>query len=273
MTAPLPKFDAPPVVETVLSIQFEPLPKFTGAMAGRFWQSHLMGSGNDWPVSAEVPALQDVHERFGVDVQWRQPGIQFTSPEGRSERTQIMRGDEQRMVQIQDSRLILNWKKGQAAYPSYEVLFPEYLALFQSFKAFLRDNSYPDLSLNQWEVTYVNHILKDDLWNSPDDWGDIAANLAIPRVDRAIARSESGTLQWKFIIGEDRGRLHVNSRHVKVAPEGQEAIRLELTARGSINSGKSADIRGFFDLGHETIVRFFAAFTSDAAHKTWKRTA
>ena len=273
MTDPLPKFDAPPVVETVLSIQFEPLPRFTGAMAGRFWQSHLMGGDNDWPASAEVPALPDVRERFGDDVQWKPLGVQIGSYEGRSQRTQIMRADDQRMVQIQDSRLILNWKKGQADYPSYEVLYPEFLSLFEGFKAFSSDSGFDDLSLNQWEVTYVNHILKGDLWNSPYDWGGIAANLAIPKVDRSIARSESGTLQWKFIIGENLGRLHVSSRHVKVAPGDEEAIRLELTARGSINDAEDRDIKGCFDLGHETIVRFFTAITSDTAHKVWKRTA
>ena len=95
----------------------------------------------------------------------------------------------------------------------------------------------------------------------------------MPEIDRSIARSESGTLQWKFIIGENLGRLHVSSRHVKVAPEDEEAIRLELTARGSIDDAEAGDIKGCFDLGHETIVRFFTAFTSDAAHKVWKRTA
>ncbi len=273
MTDPLPKFDAPPVVETVLSIQFEPLPRFTGAMAGRFWQSHLMQGGNDWPASAEVLALQDVRERFGDDVQWIQLGVQIGSREGRSQRTQIMRADDERMVQIQDSRLILNWKKGQADYPSYETLFPEFLSLYEGFKAFSSDCGFDDLSLNQWEVTYVNHILKGDLWNSPYDWGDIAENLAVPKVDRSIASSESGALQWKFIIGENLGRLHVSSRHVKVAPGDEEAIRLELTARGPFNDAEAGNIKGCYDLGHETIVRFFAACTSDAAHKVWKRTA
>ena len=94
----------------------------------------------------------------------------------------------------------------------------------------------------------------------------------MPKVDRSIVRCESGTLQWKFIIGENRGRLHISSRHVKVAPEDEEAIRLELTARGSINDAEAGDIKSYFDLGHETIVRFFTAFTSDAAHKVWKRT-
>lgn len=273
MTTPLPKFDAPPVVETVLSIQFEPLPKFAGPMVGRFWQSHLMGGGNDWPESVEVPALQDVRERFGDDVQWGSPGIQISSPTGRSQRTQIMRADNERMVQIQDSRLVLNWKKGQSAYPTYETLLPEFITLFAGFKKFSSDSGFPDLSLNQWEITYVNHILKGDLWNSPDDWGSIATSLAIPKVDRSIARSESGALQWRFVIGENLGRLHVSSRHVKIAPEDEEAIRLELTARGPINDAEAGKIKGYFDLGHETIVRFFAAFTSDAAHKAWKRTA
>ena len=45
MADALPKFEAPPVVETLLAVQFAPLPEFTGAMSGWFWKSYL---GSDW---------------------------------------------------------------------------------------------------------------------------------------------------------------------------------------------------------------------------------
>ena len=63
----LPKFDAPPVVETALSIQFSRLPEFTTAMAGWFWKSYLtkLADGAKWNKVVEVPRLEDEFEKFG----------------------------------------------------------------------------------------------------------------------------------------------------------------------------------------------------------------
>ena len=44
---PLPKFDSPPVIETVLGVQFTPLANFTGALAGSFWKSRLVVRVNE----------------------------------------------------------------------------------------------------------------------------------------------------------------------------------------------------------------------------------
>ena len=43
-------------------------------------------------------------------------------------------------------------------------------ALFEKFRTFVREMRLGDLRLNQWEVTYVNHLPKGTVWNSPADW-------------------------------------------------------------------------------------------------------
>ncbi|OLB29539.1 MAG: hypothetical protein DMG41_37135 [Acidobacteria bacterium] len=54
MTRIRPKFDAPPVVETVLSVQFSSLPGFATAHAGWFWKEYLEKLTEDVPPLATI---------------------------------------------------------------------------------------------------------------------------------------------------------------------------------------------------------------------------
>src|SRR5437879_6133366 len=59
-------FASPPVVETVLGVQFNALPKLTSAHLGDFW----MTLGADWPDVTDAPPLPEEFERFGEDRSW-----------------------------------------------------------------------------------------------------------------------------------------------------------------------------------------------------------
>jgi uncharacterized protein (TIGR04255 family) len=56
----LTDFDDPPVVETVLSAQFEPLPSVQTAHLGLLWEEYRAS----FPKSAEHPPLDPVIEQF-----------------------------------------------------------------------------------------------------------------------------------------------------------------------------------------------------------------
>jgi len=61
------KFERPPVNETVLGVQFDPLPRLSSAHLGAFWAS----LGTDWPVVNDAPELEQQFERFGKGEQWK----------------------------------------------------------------------------------------------------------------------------------------------------------------------------------------------------------
>lgn len=63
----LPRFDAPPVIETVLSLQFEPLKNYSNAHAGWYWKNYL---DTQWVEIQEVARVQDKLERFSDDRKW-----------------------------------------------------------------------------------------------------------------------------------------------------------------------------------------------------------
>ncbi|OGT20931.1 MAG: hypothetical protein A2V90_00110 [Gammaproteobacteria bacterium RBG_16_57_12] len=264
----LPKFDNPPVIETILSAQFEHLDIFSNAHAGWFWKNYL---DNQWIQVQEVPRIDDQFERFGNERGWiLNRGLRIAhAPQ--SERTQIIRSDWQRMIQVQDSRFIYNWRKGASNYPSYDEILPEYQELLDKFEGFVINAGNKKLRFNQWEVSYVNHLPKGELWESPKDWDKILINLMAPAATVVGSNLDGFNGEWSLAIGDNKGRLYIAIKHARVgAADGDEIMVIQLTARGPVEDDRLGLINGF-NLGREMIVRSFADMTSDDAHRFWKR--
>src|SRR5436309_10921680 len=93
--SPLPDYTNPPVVETVLGVQFDRLPGFTNAHLGAFW-SKL--DTNEWPEVADAPPLQPQFERFTEAAKWSR-GLQFQLTPIPPGRVQIRNANGDRMIQ------------------------------------------------------------------------------------------------------------------------------------------------------------------------------
>ncbi len=262
----LPKFAAPPVVEVVLSVQFAPIPTLSAAHVGWYWKDHL-GVG-DWNRAEETFPLEDTFERFGNDEEWISPGAIRFRKAPPSSRIQLINTDDERMIQIQRSRFIYNWRKRTGVYPTFDQLLPEFEGRFEEFSTFIRNIGLGDPAPNQWEVVYVNHIFRGSLWSSPGDWRLIAPSFSAP-ADVPNQTPDTFRYEWSFLIGGSLGRLHISAQRGRAVIDDTDTILLQLTARGPIE--EKGDFRNGFSLGHEQIVRTFAAMTTESAHKNWKR--
>lgn len=266
---PLPDYENPPVVETILGVQFERLPGFKNAHLGAFWKTL---DTDAWPDVFDAPPLQSEFERFTKSAMWAPIGAQLTITQDLTSRLQIKNKTRDGMIQVQNGRLHFNWL-GQAGgqYPRYKSVRNGFLLALQRFIEFATQEKVGDFRPNQWEVTYLNHILKGTVWNTPNDWGFFQPLGAIPTVERLV-QGESFSGNWGFVIPEQRGRLHVQWQHGQTSePEEQEVVVLTLTARGPIaesDDPTQAILHGV-DLGRETIVRSFATFMSKAANDYW----
>ncbi len=264
---PLPDYDRPPVVETVLGVQFERLPGFKNGHLGGFWKT--LDSEN-WPMVSDAPPLPPQYEQFTEAARWAK-GVQVQLTQVPSSRLQIRNKDGDRMIQLQNGRLHFNWL-GEAGgrYPRYKNVREGFAWGLERFAEFLGQENLGDVRPNQWEVTYLNQIPKGTVWNAPDDWGFFGPLGTVPTVE-GVADGESFTGEWHFVIPDQRGRLHVQWQHtMKPDPEKQEIIVLTLTARGPLQQNDDAQaILAGLDLGRETIVRSFKAFMNDAANKYW----
>jgi len=101
----LPDFDNPPVVETVLSVQFERLPAMRSVHFGLFWQRVR----DQFPNTEERPTLASIVEqatplpvelRFEVQETLLLPRLWLLNSAGTE------------MIQIQNDRLSKNWREG-----------------------------------------------------------------------------------------------------------------------------------------------------------------
>lgn len=271
MTGDLPKFDSPPVIETVLSAQFARLPGFSSALAGWFWRKHL---GDEWPEVKEAAPIADQFERFGKDRQFRTSAPALVIGTGQvPQRLQITHSTSNKMIQIQDSRFTYNWRRRpeDTTYPGYEELLAEFLLYFESFDQFCNASCKKHVDPNQWEITYFNNLQREDVWRTFEDWSKVIPSFQWPPAE-PHSQPDGFQGEWLFVLGDNLGRLRVSLAHARIGSEsGTESMLLQLTARGPIQPDKGIDLKTGLNIGHEAIVRSFAAMTSAACHDRWKR--
>lgn len=271
-----PKFEFPPVVETVLGVQFAHLAGYTTAHAGWFWKEYLEkleeAPSHKWSTAVDAPRLEDQFERFGADDNWGPMFALKALPASQSNRTQIFRSDGERLIQVQDSRFILNWKKQSGAYPSFGPLLEEFRSLLHAFASFAHEAGFGTLEFNQWEVVYVDQLKKGELWQSARDWSRIFPGLSMPQLnDSSLLASgdETVSADWRFSISEQRGRMYITLRQMKLAPSNEEVLHINFVARGPLTATDSWE-RGL-ELGHEVLNDTFLAITSLEAQSHWKK--
>lgn len=260
-------YNSPPVVEVVLGVQFAPLPSLKSAHIGWYWRQYL---AKDWPKVEEASRLEDQFEEFG-DKKFRPSNGIVVRTNATLNRMQFLRADAERMIQIQDTRFIYNWKKGNGPYPSYDTLLPEYLERLDAFRQFIQDAQLGPLILKQWELVYVNTIAKGELWTSPSDWDQIFPGLWNPDAKSDKQRFETLSGEWHFVLGKDRGRLRATIRHGMNQETHSELLSFQLIARGRVSDDTAEGMKADFDFGHSAIKRTFDAMTSDKAHAKWGR--
>lgn len=268
----LPEFRKPPVAEVVLGVQFDPLPAFTNGHLGAFWKS-IEG---DWPKTDDATTLPQEFERFGDEQQLIQLGyIKFSLSPTPASRLRIWNRDEDRMIQIQNGRLHYNWlgEKGQE-YVRYPTIKKEMLAVWDQLLAFTLNEGLGEVHPNQWEVTYVNHLPRGTVWNSPADWSRVfSSSVCLPH-RLTTAELEGFSAEWHYALEGNRGRLHVQLQHawreIKDEPERQELLIFKLTARGPMPEGSGSDPNTSLDLGRNVIVTTFREVASEEARKYWE---
>lgn len=187
---PRPNYRTPPVVETILGMQFERLGGMSNAYLGAFWKSL---NTNQWSQVADAPLLQSQFERFTKSASWGK-GIAFQLSQDHSTRLQITNSGNDRMIQVQNTRLHLNWLgRGGEDYPRYDAVRADFHEIAASFISFVdQHENIGSLKPNQWEVTYINHIPQGTVWNTPNDWGFFKLLNPLPTLSGLIQGESFG---------------------------------------------------------------------------------
>jgi uncharacterized protein (TIGR04255 family) len=262
-----PILERPPIVETVLGVQFTPIAGFTAAHFGWYWKQKLDSS---WTKAHDVPRLLDQFERFGDQQNWGIP-MPMIRASIEPERVQFVQDSGEKLIQIQSTRFIYNWKKHENAYPSFDSIFPEFLGRLKCFEEFLVDARLDPTPYNQWELSYVNHIPKGSIWDSPSDFAQIFPGLfgQIKRPASDLILDQVSNMA-RYEISPRRGRVTI---HAQLASnlDGKEVLLVTVTGRGPVMPGHDAqNLALCFTSGHDATVQAFFDVASESAILYWK---
>ena len=265
----LPDFAKPPVIEVAASLQFDPIEGLDAMRFGLLWGAYRAR----YPRVETQPPLGDVKEVFGAI---SPPKFSFTLENAPPVlRYWFLNEPGTRMLQVQQSRFILNWRKMETEepYPHYPEIRETLIEELAHFESFLEAESLARPSFNQAELTYVNHI----------PIGAPGGEEAVQRVVRLWCGLASGgplppaeevSFQTRYVIPGDpnpRGRLYVTfNTRIRLA-DGAPVLVLQLTGRGAPTGPQLADALTLMDLEHRWIVQGFASMTTPEMHRTWER--
>jgi uncharacterized protein (TIGR04255 family) len=271
MTGPtLPSYDQPPVVEVVASASFERLPGQATAQFGAFWASRLAA---EFPIVQEQPPYIVPVERFGLSSFASEFAIRL-GPQYPSPRLWFLNSSQDELRQLQPDWLSCNWRKVQptAKYGRWPARRQAFVDFFRSLNSYLSEVGIGPLTPRQCEVTYVNHILPNRVWQEHRDLYKILRLVNHVETGPDVS-SEQAETRFHFAItdteGKQIGRLHITADPGYVDMNKTPIYRLELTARGVPLGDGLEGILAFLDRGREVVVKTFAEVTTSEIQQEW----
>jgi uncharacterized protein (TIGR04255 family) len=267
--AHLPDFDAPPLTEVALSLQFQPIARLGFVDLGPL-------SDQFRPYFERVeyhPPLAPVFETFGLR-QGIAQALQINFGVGGLTLPRLWLLDKagNEVLQFQNDRLVHNWRKIEVGniYPRYEQIRERFESEVQTLSSFLSQRELGALVPTQCEVTYVNTI------------GVVGAGDPTHKVFKAwtvisdahLGEPEDVAITARFVISnsakEPIGRIIAQSSPGLNAA-GQPVVQLTIIGRGPPAQPTLEAAFQFMDIARERVVCAFAELTTEEMHKLWKR--
>ncbi len=264
-----PTFLRPPVVETVLGMQFHPIPRLTTAHLGLFWKS----LGRDWDDLTEVNPIGQVSVPDPDG--WMTPGgpLEESSPVSLpSVRLRVAHLKKDRLLQVENGWFVYNWQQrpDSPPYPRYDDIKRDFDRHRAAFGQFCLDNGFVSPRASLWEVGYINVVPKGDLWTTPNDWPKVLPGLFGQPRAHALDGLVSAEGNWMFSIGQGQGQLQVQVQHgATKGTRAQEMLLLRLIARGEVPTGSIDELEAGYSLGHDAIVATFRDLAGREALEFW----
>jgi len=266
---PLPAFEEPPVIETVLGVQFAQVQLLSILHFGLYWEQIRETYSQQEIKPALIPVVEEFESQPAPEV-----NVKFSVVSEPELRCWFIDSTSTRLIQLQKDRFIRNWRKvkPEDAYPHYDILKPEFRAEWERFCGFLEKNRLGAPDVNQCEVTYVNHIEIGKGWESLGEAHKVIKLVSDMATADLLRQPELVRMNTSYALPNNKGRLHVALQPAISQHLSKEVLQLTLTARGRPTSPNLRDIMEWFDLGHDWIVRGFADLTTPQMHTVWRRT-
>jgi uncharacterized protein (TIGR04255 family) len=263
----LPDYDDPPVIETVLGVEFPPLQGWSIPHFGLFWNEYK----SEYPSFEVQPRLAG---QFDKNVGVENPGIANTSlSAGAPVRCWFFNADKTRLIQVQDNRFMHNWIKAgpSETYPHYEKIRPRFERDWGRFLRFLDEQKIERPETLRWEVTYVNHLEKGREWNSFSDLPDVLSPWAGKGSIGFLPSADAILLNIRYPMPAPGTSLTVSVEHAVRRGDKREVLQVRLTAQGKPASSEIDSLVECLNQGRSWIVNGFTDITTAKMHKFWRR--
>ncbi len=247
-------FKTPPVIETVLSVQFQRIKELQLQKMVLFWNDLR----DRFPKLEVKFPLEDVVGSDPIS-----PRI-VVEPELRC---WFISEDQSKLIQLQNNRFIFNWRKitKQTSYVHYSATREDFKNEWGNFRQFLFDNSLGMTKVSQCEVTYINHIEINDQMKVSDVFPIINKDTA----QHYLSSPTTLNASFDFETPDKKNKVHIKTSPAFRLSDQKKLITLDITARGVPEGFETNSLLKWFDAGREHVVRSFEDFTSPQMHKHW----
>jgi uncharacterized protein (TIGR04255 family) len=264
----LADFQSPPLNEVVLGVQFLPPKGYQQIYAGKVWDLFR----SQFPKVQEQPSLPPMFEVFGDLMRGGPTGPQFNLnliTGAIHNRFWFLSEDEAELLQFQNDRLLHNWRKIERItkpYPCFEAMSKAFEGELQALDQFFVENFSHGATINQCEVTYINHIPLAGFFR---DWSDLFTFTQFGGYS-----PDDIAINFRHIIESEPnqpiGRVTIDAAN-GLNQHGERIVVLTLTARGAPLGPDLEAAMDFLRWARESILKIFIGLTTETAHKVWGR--
>jgi len=239
----------PPVVETVLGVQFADLARWTTVHHGLFF-SRIRDQFPKFRLIPEQPAIVETFPpsprgiRFGIT---NQPGPDCAY---------YLNENETQLIRIQRNRFSYHWiGLPDGTYPHYASNSQVCADLLHRFERFCDDENVGTITPVLCEVVYVNDIRPQGSQTIPELLHEVFG------ID--LGEFELASLNRTYVLGENKGRLYAEINNAE--KNDQKILQFKLTARvRHENQDPPRNGHGAIDTlnaGHDWLIEYFLKLT------------
>lgn len=266
MTPVRPDFERPPVVEQAITLMFAPIEGFTIGDIGLFWERVR----DKFPVCQAMDRLKPAIESFG-----NERSFHITLSSAVEVPRAVFRSEEaNELLQLQSDRFTYNWMRSEKSeYPRHKKTTARFWQLFSLFEKFLADRGLSGPKFQQCELINVNIAPLREFGGTYASALGIFSSLSTVPIWPERIELEAATIQTHYVLKSDDGapvgRLHFEVNPVTDASSGEEALRFDLVARGSMSPLDRRSAERFFSEARDYINTAFLRLTTDEARRAW----
>jgi len=262
-----PKYNKPPVVETVLGVQFPEIAAFGNVHFGLYWETIRQRYPKP---PQDQPRIAWAVETFPHRL--LPAGLNLRLSDQVPQRMWFTAESGSELIQLQPDRFHFNWRGEEGKpYPSYRVNSRKFFDEFERFEAFCEKQGWERPKPSLAEVTYVNHLLPVEGETSIDLFQKAFLGIGFADVAEMPCLPERAVFNRVYPIEGDKGRLYVEATLAQKR-DRTEFVLLKMTARVLLPPSGAVSLADGLQKAHDWVVGGFAAVTRpEIQQQRWER--